>query len=49
MKTGRRFGKLSRSEKEYLEMVLLDEMERQVWYAVSYSAILDVEVLIVLQ
>ncbi len=49
MKTNRRFGKLSRSEREFLEMVLLEEMDRQMWYAVSFSTILGGELFLALQ
>lgn len=49
MNTNRRFGKLSRSEREFLEMVLLEEMDRQMWYAISFSAILGGELFLALQ
>ncbi len=49
MKPRRRFARLSNSELEYLEMVLLEEMDRQVWYSVSYSVLFDTEIFIPLQ
>ncbi len=49
MKANYRFGRLSRSEREFLEMVLLEEMDRQVWYAVSFSPTFGKEVFLTLQ
>ncbi len=49
MKPRRRFARLSNSELEFLEMVLLEEMDRQVWYAVSFSVLFDAEIFIPLQ
>ncbi len=49
MKPRRRFARLSNSEMEFLEMVLLEEMERQVWFAVSFSELFGVEFFLPLQ
>ena len=49
MKIQYRFAKLSRDEREVLEMVLLEEIERQVWFAVAFSEFFDAELLITLQ
>ncbi len=49
MKVRYTFARLSRSEREFLEAVLLEEMEYQTWYAVSYSKSLRGEVLFMLQ
>jgi len=49
MKPRRRFARLSSSEMEFLEMVLLEEMDKQVWYAVSYSVLFGTEIYIPLQ
>ncbi len=49
MRTNHRFGRLSRSEREFLEMVLLEEMDRQNWYSVSFSSTLGQEIFLVLQ
>jgi hypothetical protein len=37
MKIQYRFAKLSRDERELLEMVLLEEMDMQRWFTVAYS------------
>ena len=49
MKPRRRLARLSNSELEFLEMVLLEEIERQVWFAVAFSEFFDAELLITLQ
>ena len=49
MKINYSFPRLSQVEREYLEMVLLEEMEMQVWFAVSYSKALGGELFLVLQ
>ena len=38
MKIQYRFAKLSRDERELLEMVLLEEMDMQRWFTITYSA-----------
>lgn len=43
------FADLTRRERELLEMVLLEEMEIQTWFAVTYSCIIGGEVLLTLQ
>ncbi len=43
------FPRLSRSEQLFLEAVLLDEMDFQKWYAVSYIRALREEVFLLLQ
>ncbi|MGA9118125.1 MAG: hypothetical protein WB699_02065 [Bacteroidota bacterium] len=49
MRPRRRFARLSPSEREFLEMVLLEEMERQNWFSVSFSEFFACEILIPLQ
>ncbi|HTY00142.1 MAG TPA: hypothetical protein VMG09_08970 [Bacteroidota bacterium] len=49
MRPRRRFARLSNSEMEFLEMVLLEEMERQVWFAVSFGEMFGVEFFLPLQ
>ncbi len=49
MKVRYTFARLSRSEREFLEAVLLEEMDYQTWYAVTYSKALAGEVLVMLQ
>lgn len=48
MKMKYRFAELSKDEKEMLEMVLLEEMEMQTWYAITACETLG-EVFVVLQ
>jgi hypothetical protein len=43
------FADLSRHERELLEMILLEEMEIQSWYAVAYSCIMGEEIFLTLQ
>jgi hypothetical protein len=43
------FAELSRTEREYLEMVLLEEMDMQTWFSVVYTDLIDGEVLVTLQ
>jgi len=43
------FASLSRREKELLEMILLEEMEIQTWYTVTYSCIIGGELFLTLQ
>ena len=43
------FGKLSKSERETLEQILLEEMEIQIWYAVLFSSVMGGEILIGIQ
>jgi hypothetical protein len=37
MKIQYRFAKLSRDERELMEMVLIEEMDMQRWFTVAYS------------
>ena len=48
MKMKYRFAELSKDEKEMLEMVLLEEMEMQTWYAITACEALG-EIFVVLQ
>lgn len=43
------FGRLTKEQREALEMILMEEIEIQSWYAVSVSRILGGETFIVLQ
>ncbi len=43
------FTHLSRSERQFLEAVLAEEVELQTWYAVAWSGLLGAETLIGLQ
>ncbi len=49
MKTNYRFTNLSQQEKKLLEHIMLEEMELQVWYAITYLHELETEVLLFLQ
>jgi len=43
MKIQYRFARLSKDERELLEMVLLEEMDLQRWFTVACSSILNCE------
>ncbi len=49
MYTNYYFADLSRREREMLEMILLEEMEIQSWFAVTVSDLLGEEVILTLQ
>ncbi len=42
-------GHLSREQREALEQILLEEMEVQIWYGISWSTLLGGEVFLNLQ
>lgn len=44
-----RFSPLSKEERELLETILLEEMDVQSWYAITFSSIFGEEVFITLQ
>jgi hypothetical protein len=43
------FAELSKQDREFNEMVLLEEIEMQTWYAVAYSTTFGEEVFLPLQ
>ncbi len=49
MKRKYRFSELSKDEREYLEMILLEEIDVQSWYSITYSSIFGEEVIIAVQ
>jgi len=49
MKRKYHFAELSKSEREYLEMVLLEEMDIQAWYCIAYSNIFAEELILAVQ
>ena len=49
MKIHYRFTQLSRDEAEYLEIVLMNELEDQSWYSIYFSRIFDEELILTLQ
>ena len=44
-----RFGQLSKGERELFEMVLMEEIDIQAWYAVTYSVIMSDELFMCIQ
>ena len=49
MKTSFGFDNLSQEERQAIEELLLDEMEKQQWDSITYSVILGEEVILLLQ
>jgi hypothetical protein len=49
MKKQYRFSDLSQEEKEYHEMILLEEIDVQAWFAIAYSNIFNEEVFVAVQ
>ena len=49
MKKQYRFVELSKGEREYYEMILMEEIEVQSWYAITYSSIFAEEVFLTVQ
>jgi len=43
------FPRLSREEKDFLEAILLEEIDTQRWYAVASSRLLGGEIFVILQ
>jgi len=44
-----RFADLSKEEKEYHEMILLEEIDVQAWFAIAFSRIFDQELFVAVQ
>jgi len=49
MKKLYRFHELSKNEREFLEMILMEEIDVQAWYAITYSSVLSDEVFMCIQ
>ena len=49
MKINYRLRLLSRTEHEYIEMILFEEIELQRWFAVRYNPMMNEEVFLTLQ
>jgi hypothetical protein len=49
MKRKYQFRDLSRDEREYLEMILLEEIDVQSWYSITYSKIFGEEIILAVQ
>ena len=44
-----RFIELSKGEREYHEMILMEEIEVQAWYAITFSSIFGEEIFLTIQ
>ena len=44
-----RFAELSKGERELHEMILMEEVDIQAWYAITYSSIFAEEVFLTVQ
>ncbi len=44
-----KFAELSKEEKEYHEMILLEEVDVQAWFAIAFSSIFDEELFVTVQ
>ena len=49
MRINYRFAQLSKTERELLEQILMEEMDTQAWYVVSCSTLLKEEVILAIQ
>ena len=49
MKIQYRFAKLSKDERELLQMVLMEEIDVQRWFAVAWCATVGAEIILPLQ
>ena len=49
MKKQYRFAELSKGEREFHEMILMEEIDVQAWYAITYSSIFGEEVFLSVQ
>jgi len=49
MKMEYRFNPLSKDERELLEMILLEEMDVQAWFAITFSSTFNEEVFLTIQ
>ena len=49
MKMHYRFVELSKGEREFHEMILMEEIDVQSWYAIAYSSIFEEEVFLTVQ
>ena len=49
MKMQYRFVELSKGEREFHEMILMEEIDVQSWYAIAYSSIFSEEVFLTVQ
>ena len=49
MKTRYQLRTLSQRDQEFHQAVLMDELEMQTWFTISFSALMDTEVFLSLQ
>ena len=49
MKKQYRFVELSKGEREFHEMILMEEIEVQSWYAITYSSLFGEEIFLSVQ
>ena len=49
MKITYQFGRISKAQREYYEMILLEEIDMQSWYAIAYSDLLAQEIFLTIQ
>jgi hypothetical protein len=49
MKMNYRFSPLSKDEREYLELILLEEMDIQSWFAITYCTLFGEEIFLSIQ
>jgi hypothetical protein len=49
MKMQYRFAELSKGERELHEMILMEEIDVQAWYAITFSSIFGEEVFLTVQ
>ena len=49
MKKSYRFVQVSKNEQEFLEMVLMEEIDLQSWYAITHSIFLNEEIFMCIQ
>ena len=43
------FGRMSRGQRQALEMILQEEIDVQLWYAITYSRLMHEEIFIAVQ
>jgi hypothetical protein len=43
------FGRMTRNQREALEMILHEEIDVQLWYAITYSRLMREEIFIAVQ
>lgn len=49
MRINYRFAQLSKTEREMLEMILMEEVDSQAWYVITFSRMLGGELFVTVQ